>query len=672
MKITYWFMIFLLGLVSPLFSEPTLKELHLLSTTGSTRATAYAASNKIVSTETHIYATWLDRPSKIYIAVFDKQTQLWSTPFLVSIGEDNHACPTLAIDTHGFLYLISGPHHGPFRFQKSKTPYTIDDWGAVEFVGNTGTYASMVVDSKGVVHVCYRGGSMPRRLMYVRRNLEGIWSIPQELVKAAIPPQYTQWGNSLLIDAQDRLHLGFHRYTTKDKGSAAGYLYSEDGGATWKNASGMIQKTPVTLANPVWFINNTSIDLRVGNVAIDQQNQPWISVIFYDGAISNKAALYHYDKEHAIWRIKSLLPTIEEVYPGYALGDVTVTFDRDYNLYVGAAIKEAGDGWDGITSRITLLFSSDHGEHFNPLIISPTDGIPGSWLPTIERPTNPQPIDLPSIMFTRGGRGAGCTHGPANMVYLADFSPQDGKTASSQAILPSFDMIPFQGGTVFVTTENAVQQEYTLNRAFQISTKEVSNAQYRAFCDDTDRSYPAGDARSYFLTYPDYPVVNITYNDAAAYCNWLSQIQELEPFFTEAYTYNREQIAHQSGFRMPSVLEWVQAARNGQHDQRYPWGNRWEDGQVHYWADQIPDAAYSLFHKRGPVPVGSMESYHGLYHMLGNVAEWTISTGLIVGGSWHDPETRFDAGRYYGQDSNVGTYWTGFRIAQSINEQEEP
>ncbi|GAH73056.1 unnamed protein product, partial [marine sediment metagenome] len=50
--------------------------------------------------------------------------------------------------------------------------------------------------------------------------------------------------------------------------------------------------------------------------------------------------------------------------------------------------------------------------------------------------------------------------------------------------------------------------------AFYIDKHEVTNAQYRKFCDGTRRKYPLDpkfvNLPDYFLKYPDYPVVNVT------------------------------------------------------------------------------------------------------------------------------------------------------------------
>ena len=134
--------------------------------------------------------------------------------------------------------------------------------------------------------------------------------------------------------------------------------------------------------------------------------------------------------------------------------------------------------------------------------------------------------------------------------------------------------------------------------AYYIDIYEVTNLQYKKFNDATkrrspthfrNRTFPEGKA--------DHPVTYVSWEDADAYCLWVSK-------------------------RLPTDQEWEKAAR-GTDGRIFPWGNefdaknantplRWQ--QIGAFGDTTPVGAF----KGGVTP-------YGVYDMSGNVWEWTAS-----------------------------------------------
>lgn len=163
---------------------------------------------------------------------------------------------------------------------------------------------------------------------------------------------------------------------------------------------------------------------------------------------------------------------------------------------------------------------------------------------------------------------------------------------------------------------------------------EVTNEEYWQFTQDTKRATPTywkGEAPG--LSILKFPVVNVSWDDAVAYCQWRGSRKKLL-------------------CRLPSEVEWEHAAR-GDKNYIYPWGMDWEDG------------AANANNKKGKVEaVGSYSkdtSPYGLLDMAGNVREWTRDDYLPYPGSAapHKNDVKVARGGAYSDDKDEAT--TTFR-----------
>jgi len=151
--------------------------------------------------------------------------------------------------------------------------------------------------------------------------------------------------------------------------------------------------------------------------------------------------------------------------------------------------------------------------------------------------------------------------------------------------------------------------------AFYIGKFEVTNSQFRKFCDDTGRQYPEAEwspdgetSLASFKGQAAYPVVGINWEDAIAYCQWLSQ---------------------QTGkkYRLPTEAEWEKAARGGLEGQNYPWGNEEFDSGGRFRANTGSESDNDRIRSKdgflNTSPIGSFPANgYGLYDVAGNVWEW--------------------------------------------------
>ncbi len=175
---------------------------------------------------------------------------------------------------------------------------------------------------------------------------------------------------------------------------------------------------------------------------------------------------------------------------------------------------------------------------------------------------------------------------------------------------------------------NEILKDVILQKPFYLGIFEVTNEQFKAF----DASHDSGVFGRALLTDGDRPVVNLSWQSAVRYCNWLSERNGL-PFAYEQVK-GRWQLTNPvtRGFRLPTEAEWAWAARyaDGPEPQRFPWGDAMPppDRSGNY-ADESA-AGMVPYHivgyndgYRGPAPIGQYPpNALGIFDLAGNVSEW--------------------------------------------------
>lgn len=163
---------------------------------------------------------------------------------------------------------------------------------------------------------------------------------------------------------------------------------------------------------------------------------------------------------------------------------------------------------------------------------------------------------------------------------------------------------------------------------------------YQAFAADTGRKLQ----NPGFAQGPTHPAVNVSWEDAQAFCKWLTGKEQQAGVISE-----------QQSYRLPTDAEWSQAVglenetgstpeeKNLKIKGVYPWGTEWPPPKgTGNFADEtlkkksststiIPgyDDGYAF-----TAPVGSFKANkYGLYDLAGNVWEWCED--------WYDGEQKY-------------------------------
>jgi len=202
---------------------------------------------------------------------------------------------------------------------------------------------------------------------------------------------------------------------------------------------------------------------------------------------------------------------------------------------------------------------------------------------------------------------------------------------------------------------NEAMRDVQLSRAFYLGTHEVTNREFRQFAPQ----HSSGHAKGESLNGDDYPAVQVSWQQAALYANWLSEKEGLPPFYQVEKGVVSGFNPQSTGYRLPTEAEWAWAARYHQGEMlKYPWGN--ELPPTKKMANIADRSAASLVGYVQPAyddghpasaPVGSFPANDkGIHDLAGNVAEWVhdfyeIAVGLSAkaeqdplgpaSGSWH-------------------------------------
>ena len=173
-------------------------------------------------------------------------------------------------------------------------------------------------------------------------------------------------------------------------------------------------------------------------------------------------------------------------------------------------------------------------------------------------------------------------------------------------------------------SDDEINDALTPTLAFYIARYPVTVAQFRAFLAATGAE--AHDTK--VLRDPDSrPVRYIDWRQAMAYCRWLNQTLAGESVLVGSAA-SRLVRGGSWQVSLPSELEWEMAARGGQRDLVYPWGNTPDPDAANYKDSGIGDSsAVGCFPANG----------FGLHDMIGNLWEWTRSQWVSDYSHVNDP-----------------------------------
>jgi iron(II)-dependent oxidoreductase len=183
---------------------------------------------------------------------------------------------------------------------------------------------------------------------------------------------------------------------------------------------------------------------------------------------------------------------------------------------------------------------------------------------------------------------------------VAQLTPSETKAKLPSQLDYNGPMILIHAGEFIMGDDNHNPEERPAHKVtlpdFYLDKFEVTNEQYKKFCDGTHRSYPTNPwwDENYFKGYPRSPVLGVSWDDSDAYAKW-------------------------AGKRLPTEEEWEKAASwdpATSKKRQWPWGDTPDQTKANVGGQKRTADA-------GQFPSGA--SAYGVQDMAGNVAEWVGS-----------------------------------------------
>lgn len=177
------------------------------------------------------------------------------------------------------------------------------------------------------------------------------------------------------------------------------------------------------------------------------------------------------------------------------------------------------------------------------------------------------------------------------------------------------DMVEIPGGTFEMGRNNGMPQESPAHQvnvaSFWMDRTEVTNAEYAEFVREAVYTAPKiwNGTKPLYGT-EQWPVTQVSIDDVKEFSAWRSK---------------RDNVT----YRLPTEEEWEYAARNGDRNELYPWGNEWKD--KHAWLKEPTPANVDSY------PAG--KNRWGVTDLIGNAWEWTSSKMSIYPGNPTTPAT---------------------------------
>jgi len=306
-----------------------------------------------------------------------------------------------------------------------------------------------------------------------------------------------------------------------------------------------------------------------------------------------------------------------------------------------------------------------------PFLATPAPATPRLAIPT---PSTPAPVRTTPVPATPvPATPAPATPAPATPMPSAPMPATPAPATPAPAVTPG-------GATPEVTATNSLGMKFAPVGDVDFCIWLTRLKDFEIFA--REKNLKSNSWRSPgFRQGPDHPVVNVTWDEALAFCAWLTDKEHSEGVLPANKFY-----------RLPTDLEWSKAvglpeevgktpeARDMGIPDVYPWGKDWPPppGSGNYTGEETGSDVAIKGYEDGYAwtsPVGSFKANkYGLYDMGGNVWQWCMENWnneskakVLRGASWYNGALKLSllssCRIHAAPDSSTDNY--GFRIVRA-------